>query len=200
MKKAVFLDKDGTLVKDVPYNVNVERIVLDPHAVSALLLLSSKNYLLVIISNQAGVAKGYFAEKDLVKANDHLVKMLAEQGVHIDAFYYCPHHPEGIIPEYTKQCDCRKPGSGMFLNAADTFNIDTSRSWMIGDILDDVEAGHNAGCRSILYDNGNETEWLLNDKRNPDYMVNDLYTAAQIICGLQHSNKTAYAPGKPNLH
>ncbi|RXK83743.1 D-glycero-alpha-D-manno-heptose-1,7-bisphosphate 7-phosphatase [Filimonas effusa] len=184
MIKAVFLDKDGTLVKNVPYNVTPELIELDEEAVDALRLLQQQNFLLVVVSNQAGIAKGYFDEKALQTANTHIASLLAAQGIQIDAFYYCPHHPDGIIVEYAVKCDCRKPAPGLLLQAAEKLEIDLAGSWMIGDILDDVDAGHRAGCRSILYDNGNETKWEKDNKyREPDYTVNSLYKAAQIICG-----------------
>lgn len=182
MNKAIFLDKDGTLIRNVPYNITPALIELNEEIVETLRILQQHNYLLVVVSNQAGVAKGYFDEKALVGVNNHIAGLLAGSGVAIDAFYYCPHHPDGIIAEYAIKCDCRKPAPGMLLQAAATLEIDLAASWMIGDFLDDVEAGHRAGCKSILYDNGGEKGWLKDNKyREPDYTVTSLLQAARII-------------------
>jgi D-glycero-D-manno-heptose 1,7-bisphosphate phosphatase len=179
--KAVFIDKDGTLIRDVPYNVDPAKIVLEEGAIEALALLYQHDYMIIIVSNQSGIARGYFSSEDFELAKQALLQMLSEQGIYIDDFYYCPHHPEGNIREYSIECSCRKPQAGMLLQAADKHNIDMSRSWMIGDILNDVEAGHLGGCRSILIDNGNETEWILNETRTPDYKARNLFDAARHI-------------------
>lgn len=184
MNKAVFIDKDGTLIQNVPYNVNPDLIKLDKDAIFLLQQLQKHDYLLVVISNQAGVAKGYFEEKDLAKVNTRIAALLQEAGIEIDAFYYCPHHPDGVIAEYAVKCDCRKPAPGLLLQAASALEIDLSGSWMIGDILNDVEAGHRAGCKSIFYDCGNETDWEKDKYREPDYTVRSLSEAAAIICGV----------------
>lgn len=195
MNKAVFLDKDGTLIKNVPYNVNPKLIELDDEAIQALRLLQQQDYLLVVISNQAGIAKGLFDEKTLQAANTHIAAMLAAEGIQLDAFYYCPHHPDGIIAEYAVKCDCRKPAPGLLLQAAETLEIDLASSWMIGDILDDVEAGHRAGCRSILYDNGSETLWMKDNKyREPYHTVHSLYKAAKLICGVNELQTESNEP------
>ena len=179
--KAVFIDKDGTLIRDVPYNVDPQKIVLEDGAVEALASLYQHDYMIIIVSNQSGIARGYFSPEQFEASKKALLLLLAEQGIYIDDFYYCPHHPEGNIEEYSVECLCRKPRPGMLLQAIDEHNIDVARSWMIGDILNDVEAGHKAGCRSILIDNGNETEWILNDTRTPDYTAKNLVDAARYI-------------------
>ena len=102
-------------------------------------------------------------------------------GIYLDAFYYCPHHPDGIVSGYDQECDCRKPEPGLLRKAADDMDIDLSRSWMIGDILNDVEAGNKAGCKSILINNGNETEWKPGSNRIPEYFAKDLADAAKFI-------------------
>lgn len=192
MNKAVFLDKDGTLIKNVPYNVDPARIQLDDTAIEALQLLQQQDYQLIVISNQAGVAKGYFTEKDLLQANTRIASLLMEGGVELEAFYYCPHHPDGVIAPYAVKCDCRKPAPGLLLRAAEELQIDLSGSWMIGDILDDVEAGSRAGCQTILYDNGNETEWEKDRYREPGFTVTSLYEAARIICGITEPNLSTH--------
>lgn len=179
MKKAIFLDKDGTLVEDVPYNVDPSLIRFAPHAVRALRQLQDYGFMLVVITNQSGVGLGYFSEEKVQEVHKSLSDMLTEQQVHLKAFYYCPHAPNG---EGKPECECRKPEAGMLLKAAKELGIHLPSSWMIGDILNDVEAGHRAGCKAILVDNGNETEWETGELRNPDYLVKDLKEAADIIC------------------
>ncbi|HJW56765.1 MAG TPA: HAD family hydrolase [Burkholderiaceae bacterium] len=179
--RAIFLDKDGTLVEDVPYNVNPERVVLCPHAVDGLRLLQQQGYALIVISNQAGVAKGYFSETDLLQLQRHLTLLLQEHDIALSGLYYCPHSPDGSIAPYARHCRCRKPMPGMIIKAAREHDIETARSWMIGDILDDVEAGHRAGCKAVLIDNGNETEWKHGQFRTPDLVVRDLHAAAAAI-------------------
>lgn len=179
--RAVFLDKDGTMIDDIPYNVDPSLMTLAPGAAEGLPLLHRLGYRLVVVSNQSGVARGYFAKSAIAAVEDRLRSMLAELGVPLAAFVYCPHHPEGAVAEYAIACDCRKPAPGMILRAARAHGIDPARSWLVGDILDDVEAGRRAGCRTILIDNGNETEWVLSPGREPHHRAADLAQAAQII-------------------
>jgi histidinol-phosphate phosphatase family protein len=182
--KAVFLDKDGTLVEDVPYNVDPERIRLMPGAAEGLFLLHASGYRLFVVSNQSGVARGYFPEEALRAVEDRLRGLLAEFAVPLDGFYYCPHHPEGGEESYAIDCDCRKPRPGLIRQAARDHGMDLSRSWVVGDILNDIEAGRRAGCRTVLVDNGNETEWLLTPWRLPHHFANDLIEAALIIAAV----------------
>ena len=189
--RAVFLDKDGTLIEDVPYNVDPERIRLTSGAVEGLQLLHASGYQLIVITNQSGVARGYFPEAALVTVEARLGEMLAEFGVPLMGFYYCPHHPNGVVPALSIACDCRKPAPGLLLRAAAKRNIDLAQSWFIGDILNDVEAGRRAGCRTILIDNGNETEWQMSPQRSPHYKVADLAEAALIITGPLRAGETA---------
>ena len=181
MNKAVFIDKDGTLIEDVPYNVDPERIEFTEGALDALSILKSLGYLLIVVSNQSGVARGYFQEKNLEAMKTKLQQMASDAGIALDDFFFCPHHPDGKIAEYAIECECRKPRPGMLLTAAAEYNIDLSRSWMIGDILNDVEAGNRAGCKTILINNGNETEWQFSESRLPTAIVTDLRRAAERI-------------------
>jgi D-glycero-D-manno-heptose 1,7-bisphosphate phosphatase len=176
--RAVFLDKDGTLVDDVPYNVDPALLVLANNAGPALRLLRSLGYRLYVISNQSGVARGLFAEASLGPLFARLEAMLAQEGVQIDGAFWCPHHPQGAIAPYAVECACRKPQPGMLLQAAAQHGIDLAASWMVGDILDDIETGRRAGCRTALIDNGNETEWLLSPQRMPHLSAPDLLAAA----------------------
>jgi histidinol-phosphate phosphatase family protein len=170
MRKAVFLDKDGTLVRNVPYNVDPAKVELTPHATRALRELSRAGFRLLVVSNQPGLAHGYFAEDRLHVLHAHLRSLLPELG----EFYYCPHGPD-------EECACRKPACGLLLRAAYRHGIDLARSWMVGDILDDVEAGRRAGCRTVLVDNGNETEWQRGPLRKPHFVARDLGEAANAI-------------------
>jgi D-glycero-D-manno-heptose 1,7-bisphosphate phosphatase len=174
MNKAIFIDKDGTLVTDVPYNINPELIRFEAYALEALLSLQQQGFHLVIISNQPGIGLGYFGKYELENVGQHIKELLLNNNIVLHGFYYCPHSPEA-------GCDCRKPAPGLIRQAAQDMEIDLSKSWMVGDILNDVEAGKRCGCKTILIDNGNETEWLYNTERTPHFMANDLKEAADII-------------------
>jgi D-glycero-D-manno-heptose 1,7-bisphosphate phosphatase len=179
--KAVFIDKDGTLVDDIPYNVEPRRILLSSGAGPALRLLARLDYRLFVITNQAGIAFGRFEESAMDAVYDRLQDLLFREELTLAGFYYCPHHPEGKVASYAGDCHCRKPKPGLLLQAALDHGIDLRASWMIGDILHDVEAGNRAGCRTVLLDNGNETEWRLGPRRIPTRMAPDLYSAAVLI-------------------
>ncbi len=181
LHRAVFLDKDGTLVENMPYNVRPERMRLSPGAPEGLRLLHQAGFRLVVVSNQSGVARGYFPEEALVAVEQRLRELLGEVGVPLTGFYYCPHHPQGTVPRYTVACTCRKPAQGLLLRAAHEHGIELSRCWVIGDILDDVEAGRRAGCRTVLIDNGSETQWEASSLRLPHYLAPDLGQAARLI-------------------
>lgn len=171
---AIFLDKDGTLIDDVPYNIDPGRMTLAPGAEAGLRRLSCLGYRFLVVSNQPGVAQGRFDVGALEPVRQRLAQLLSEQGVRLEGFYYCPHGPD-------EGCACRKPLPGMLLKAAAEHQVDLAASWMIGDILDDVEAGGRAGCRTILIDNGNETMWLRSPLRTPTWIASDLDAAAQLI-------------------
>ena len=179
--KAIFLDKDGTLIDDLPYNVDPLRMSLCSGAGAALRLLARLDYRFFIVSNQDGIARGRFAEAAMQGVERRLADLLFREQLAIDGFYYCPHHPDGTVPHFALDCTCRKPMPGMLLQAAHEHDIDLPASWMIGDILHDVEAGNRAGCRTLLIDNGNETEWRLGPRRIPTRIAPDLYTAAVLI-------------------
>lgn len=183
--RAIFLDKDGTLIENVPYNVNPYLIELSWQAGPALQLFQEMGYALFVISNQAGVAKGFFTETALTGVERRLTELLAQYGVALSGFYYCPHSPDGAVKRYAMRCTCRKPMPGMLFRAAYEHDINLAESWMIGDILDDIEAGQRAGCRTVLIDNGNETEWKMAKLRTPHFAAPDLYAAAQWISSRQ---------------
>jgi histidinol-phosphate phosphatase family protein len=169
--KAVFVDKDGTLVHNVPYNVDPLRMTLTRGAREGMNALAGAGYEVIVVSNQPGVALGRFTEDALQCVEQRLREL-----VPLDGFYYCPHAADA-------GCGCRKPAAGLLERAACEHALELADCWLIGDILDDVEAGHRAGCRAMLIDNGNETEWLLTPARIPDHIVRDLSQAAALILG-----------------
>jgi D-glycero-D-manno-heptose 1,7-bisphosphate phosphatase len=180
-QRAVFLDKDGTLIDDVPYNVDPALIRLAEGVAEGLRALHAAGYRLIVVSNQSGVARGLFPIEALEGVERRLRELLAQVGVPLAGFYYCPHHPEGVAPDYAVACDCRKPEPGLVLRAARDHGVDPGRSWFIGDILDDVEAGRRAGCQTILIDNGHETEWRASPWRLPHHMAADFAQAASLV-------------------
>ena len=155
-RRAIFLDRDGTLVHPYHYPSRPEHLRLYPDIGPELHTLQQMGFSLIVITNQSGIARGYFTVADLERMHDYLSSELARWDVRIDAIYYCPHHPHGIIPELAIHCDCRKPEPGMLLQAARDHDLDLAHSWFVGDILDDVEAGNRAGCTTILVDIGAE--------------------------------------------
>jgi len=178
-QRAVFIDKDGTLVEDVPHNVDPAKLRFTPHAMDGLRLLAGKGYQLIVVTNQPGLAYGLFTRAALTRLQLALAEMMQREGVRLTDFYACPHAPgpAGPVPG----CLCRKPAPGLLRQAARAHAIDLQRSWMIGDILDDVEAGRRAGCRTVMLDIGHETVWRLSPLRTPHLRAADLLEAARAI-------------------
>jgi histidinol-phosphate phosphatase family protein len=176
-RRAVFIDKDGTLVHDVPYNVDPARLTFTPSAIEALKLLRAFGYALVVVSNQPGIALGRFDAAALGRLVAALGDRLAAHGLALDGFYACPH----ASAREGSGCACRKPRPGLLLQAAAALDLDLARSWMVGDILDDIEAGRRADCRTVLLDVDHETEWLPGPLREPHHRARDLFDAAQQI-------------------
>ena len=156
MKRALFLDRDGTLVEPRHYPSAPNDLVLQPGIGPLLRGFQRSGWELIVVTNQSGIARGYFTQEDLERMHDRLRQMLRAWGVELDAIQACPHHVDGVVPHLAVPCQCRKPQPGMLLAAAEDRGIDLSRSWMVGDILDDVEAGNRAGCRTVLVDLGTE--------------------------------------------
>lgn len=180
--KAVFLDKDGTLIKDVPYNADPEKVLFETGVFEGSAFLQAAGYKLVIISNQPGIAMGLFSQHQLNELITYFYRIFELNGLALSGFYYCPHRPA----ENGNMCKCRKPEPGLLLQAAAELDIDLQQSWMIGDILNDVEAGNRAGCRTVLINNGNETEWLSGVYRTPHCLAKDFPEAVHFI----HSQTT----------
>ncbi len=186
--RAVFLDRDGTLVHPRHYPSHPEDLLLYNNIGPGLRDIQRAGFRLVVITNQSGIARGYFTEADLQRMHKHLVRELEFLDVRLDAIYYCPHHPEGVIRELSIRCNCRKPQPGMLLKAAADLDLDLQHCWFIGDILDDVEAGNRAACRTILVDLGTET--LAQQRlRRPDYIASDTQHALQIINAIESHTK-----------
>lgn len=150
---AVFLDRDGVLIRDTGYPDDPNTLEILPGVPEALRALRECGWTLIVVSNQSGVGRGKFDLERLSAIHDRLLALLASQGAGVDALYYCPHHPEGIAP-FQRFCDHRKPEPGMLLSAASALGLDVSVSWMIGDKESDVDAAHRAGCRAIRIGQG----------------------------------------------
>jgi len=191
INKAVFLDKDGTLIRDIPYNVNPDLITLSGNCITGLKKIAEAGFLLILISNQSGVAMNFFELGELRLVKERIDQLLGIHGISLSGFYFCPHHPQGMLEEFSVSCNCRKPKNGLLLEAAEEHGIDLSRSWMLGDILDDVEAGNRSGCKTVLIDNGHETEWQMNPKRVPDFIAAHIDEAADYILEMASYHKIA---------
>lgn len=160
-QKAIFLDRDGTINKYVGFLRNIDDFELIDGVAEAIRKINESGYLAVVVTNQPVVARGEVSFEELEEIHNKMETLLGKEGAYLDAIYYCPHHPhkgyEGERPELKIDCDCRKPKPGMLLKAAVDFNIDLSRSWMVGDGENDIQAGMNAGCKTVLLSNGNES-------------------------------------------
>lgn len=154
MSKAVFLDKDGTVIEDLPYNVDPAQVVFLPGAWEGLTLLGETGYRLVIVTNQSGVARGYFSEKDLGRLADFFHRQFRRRGLELAGFYFCPHLPAGKVAQYSVSCPCRKPEPGLILRASAELGIDPCSSWCIGNAISDIQAGQAAGCATLLLNSG----------------------------------------------
>lgn len=148
--KAVFLDRDGTINYDKGYVHKIEDFKFIPGAIEAIQLLNRNNYKVIVVTNQAGIARGYYTENDVDILHKSISAKLAMYEARIDAFYYCPHHPTAGIGKYKIDCECRKPKSGLIIQASKDLDIALSDSWIIGDKESDITAGESVGCRGIL--------------------------------------------------
>lgn len=182
--RAIFLDRDGTLVWPRRYPSTPDELHLYEGIGPELHALQQHGLRLVLVTNQSGIAHGYFTVEALAQMHHHLAQELASFNVQLDGIYFCPHHPEGIVPEFRQHCACRKPQPGMLLAAATDLALDLSRSWIVGDILDDVEAGKRAGCRTVLIDLGNEPA-PISSPRRPDFVVTRTVEALRLIRAIE---------------
>lgn len=174
-KPAVFLDRDGVLTEERSYISSLEELHIFPYVAKCVRQIHEKGYYAIVITNQSGVARGLFSEKQLVEMNNYLM-----QRTGVDAVYYCPHHPEGKVTKYRQNCLCRKPGTGMFESACREWDIDLAHSYMVGDRVGDVMAGQNAGVKTVLVESGYGSERLESDV-TPDYLFEDLRDVVGIL-------------------
>ena len=184
-RRAVFIDRDGTISEEVGYVNHPSRYRIFPFAAEAVRLLNESGWLAILVTNQAGVARGYFSEEMIGEVHRILVEELERGGAYLDAIYYCPHHPSVGAPPYRFDCDCRKPKPGLIHRAAAEFDIDLARSWMVGDRYGDTEMARNAGLRSALVLSGyGRGEWEYQReqwKHEPDVIAEDLLHAVRAI-------------------
>ena len=193
MYRAVFLDRDGVINRDAPegnYLTSVEEIIILPRVPEALNILKKKGYSLIVVSNQGAIAREFNTFEGVEKMNEEINRRIFQEvGIKIDAFYFCPHHPKGTIPEYAINCNCRKPSPGMLLEAAKRYDIDLSGSYMVGDRTADVVAGKSAGCKTFLVKSPKNHLVITSNSgydihAKPDFIVEDLYEASQLIARL----------------
>jgi D,D-heptose 1,7-bisphosphate phosphatase len=178
---AVFLDRDGTINEDPGYISDPEKVVLFPETGDALAVLKKYGFLLIVISNQSGIARGLMTSKDVEAVNDKINNLLSEYKVKIDAFYFCPAHPDYSTED---DCECRKPSPKLLFDAAKEFNVDLQNSYFIGDSVADVQCGKNAGIKTILVrtGKGEESNSILHKENNfPTFVANNLLNACNFI-------------------
>ncbi|MBN1360822.1 MAG: HAD family hydrolase [Sedimentisphaerales bacterium] len=183
---AVFFDRDGTLIEDPGYLNHPDQVRLLDGVAEALKEVALLGYRTVVVSNQSAVARGIISEEMLERIHERLRELLTLKGASLDAVYYCPYHPDAVIPKYAKDSDWRKPQPGMLLAAAQEMDIDLTRSWMVGDKPSDVEAGRNAGCRTILIRSGPATHDA--KAQGPDHIAVNVSEAVNVI-------KKSHRPG-----
>ncbi len=177
---AVFLDRDGTIIKEVNYLSRIQDVKLLPQAADAITRLNRQQIPVILVSNQSGIARGKFTESFVTKTHLYLQKILAREGAYLDDFFFCPHHPEAGNAPYRKICDCRKPAPGLLLEAASRHHLDLSKSYVIGDKLIDVELALRVSGKGILVETGHgksEKEKIVESKINPNFIAVDLYAA-----------------------
>lgn len=184
---AVFLDRDGTVSEEVGYVNHLSRYKLFPWTIAAIKKLNEAKIKAILVTNQAGVARGYFTEDLIWKVHEQLSAELAKEGAYLDGIYYCPHHPSAGVPPYRANCECRKPKPGLILQAAQEHEIDLSRSFMVGDKYTDVELAQKAKVKSIMVMTGygiGEYEYQRKDwPQMPDKIAKDLLEAVEWVIG-----------------
>lgn len=184
MNKAVFLDRDGTINVDKAYLSKIEDFEYLPGAIDGLRMLQEAGFILIILTNQSGIARGYYTEDDFQKLNEWMLHDLSKRGIEISKVYYCPHHPTASVEKYRFECECRKPKLGMYKKAIEEFDIDISQSFAIGDKIRDLAICEKTAFRGYLISNLEKSEVIENVKnglyRNVKYSV-DLYEAANEI-------------------
>lgn len=182
MNRAIFLDRDGVITQEPPhYAHRLDQLKLIPRSVEAIKLLNENTFVVVVVSNQSGIARGYYGEEDIMRFNNAMNELLNKSDAHIDALYYCPHHPEAKIEKYRVDCDCRKPKPGMLKRAEKELDIDLKQSFMVGDRWSDIEAGKRAECKTIMVKTGYNLEKLKGNDITCDYVADDLHNAVEYV-------------------
>jgi D-glycero-D-manno-heptose 1,7-bisphosphate phosphatase len=185
MRRAVFIDRDGTISEEVGYINHPSRFRLFPFAASAIKHLSENDWLAILVTNQAGVARGYFSEDMIQTVHDGMTTDLESNGAKLDAIYYCAHHPSVGEPPYRFECDCRKPKPGLISRAAQDYDIDLNESWMVGDRYSDIELARNAGLKSAFvlsgYGRGEWEHQRASWTEKPDLVAENLLAAVRLI-------------------
>lgn len=174
LKRAVFLDRDGTIARDVNYCCRVEDFEILPKVPQGISILNEQGFKVVIITNQSGLARGYFTKEMLSQIHQKMKDELNRYNAQVDAIYFCPHHPD-------EGCECRKPKPRLILQAAEEMGIALQFSYMVGDHEKDVEAGRAAGCKTLLVTTGSNQESGNRQSKPPDYIANSLYEAVEWI-------------------
>jgi len=195
--KAIFLDRDNTLVEDTGYINNPEQVKLLDGVAEALIELKALGYKLIVVTNQSAVARGIVTEKVLGEIHKRLKQLLAEKNAFLDRIYYCPYHPKGVVKKYRQESDCRKPNPGMLLRAAEEMDIDLDKSWCVGNSISDVEAGLRAGCKTILIDLPSHQQQLKPGQPRPDYKAVNIKETVNIIKKHHRSSVGAEAQTRP---
>jgi len=192
-QKAIFLDRDGVINKEVGNLSDIEDFSLIDDATKAIKYINKSNFISIVITNQPGIAKGFISASELSEIHKKLYTLLGQEGAYIDDLYFCPHHPEkgfeGEVTNLKIECNCRKPKSGMFFKAASNHNIDLQKSWMIGDRYVDIKAAHDAGCRTILVNTGyagRDKDEFVDTEAN--YIFETLFDAIVFILKMDDTN------------
>jgi D-glycero-D-manno-heptose 1,7-bisphosphate phosphatase len=181
---AVFLDRDGTINEEVGYLDSIDKLKLFPNAAAAIRIINESGMKAVVMSNQSGIARGYFTEEFVGTVHTHIQKTLRERGAFIDAFYYCPHHPTDGLGAYLKSCSCRKPEAGMLIAASEDLDIDLGKSYTVGDMSKDIQVAGKVGAKGVLVKTGYGVNTIEKDFApgsaevvRPDYIAEDILDA-----------------------
>lgn len=201
LRRAVFVDRDGTITKEGEWIKHPGALELVDGAGEAIRALHQAGFLVVMYSNQSAVARGMISELELAEIHEHLQRLLEARGERLDAIYYCPHHPTEGLGRYRVECDCRKPKPGLVLAAARELNLDLSRSWCVGDMARDLDAGEAAGVRGILVATGKgraEYARMKSENRAPSGFEADISAATQRILTLSRTDAQSGPGGSPD--
>ncbi|MBW1912620.1 MAG: HAD family hydrolase [Deltaproteobacteria bacterium] len=189
-RPAVFMDRDGTINEQMGYINHLSRFVILPGVAEAIRLLNENDFLAIIVSNQSGVARGYFPIELVHEIHATLNRVLKEKDAVIDGIYFCPHYPRGDLAEYCHECDCRKPKTGLIDQACESFDIDISSSYMVGDRYTDMELARRSNLKGVLVETGyglGDMEYILPNKSvKPDHIAKDLLGAVQWILDMEN--------------